>query len=1631
MNKPHSFTRKLCTSIILIVNGVIALMGQNLFISTYLENGSNKCIQLFNPTFNDITLTGSYDLRFYFNGGNTVTVNRLEGVIPARGTHTLCSGSLGVYSNESLGPAHNGNDGIVLEHNGNAIDIFGSTNCNPGTAWTVGGLTTENVILVRKPCVTGGNTSNSCNFASLGTEWVQYPPSSLGHLASHDFGLPDVSIQGPSALCDNPSITLSVQRGYQSYRWSTGNTTPSLIVTGAGNYTVTVTSSDGCQSVGSKRVNGASPPITASVINIRAVSCLPKEDGAFQIAASGGSGNFIYAWEGGETNSSFIDNVGAGTYDITITDGNGCTEEIPLSVGGPATIPLDVNFTGETCLGNQDGRINLTASGGSGQLQFSIDDAPFDDNTTFSNLAPDKYRVKVIDETGCGNQKEVIIEKGSRIVLGESIISQAKCLRDGGGQIILRPSGGELPYRARIGENPFQRSLVFSNLLGGTHIIELQDAKGCQKIIEQTINQGSDLDVIFTKEDATCMGLSDGSIGFEVTGGFGIIYHKIDDDIRPFFFIDSFDDLPVGKHRVTIGDSLFCEITEEFIIEENNPLQTTISTLPICEPNQTREIRASVEGGIAPYMFSLDSNTSTTTGIFDSVAIGVHEVTVRDSLGCSATDSIEITTTNPFEITAVNIKQDLCQVSAFGQIEILTNESTTQFSIDGFTFQTKATFDSLPPNNYSIIAKAGDCTDTTRINIEASTPLLIQCGQIQNVVPPNLANGRMTLSINSGTAPYEIFLTNQLIEERILTEDSIYIFGGLPIGSYTVNVMDSKGCISNCEFSIQEILCEFSTMATVNDVSCYGQADGSVSLDFQNGILPYEILWSDTIYENTFTINNLAAGMYDVTVVDQLGCLDSLSVEVEAPDPISIDIISSDSIICGNDAVLLTVAESFSTYNWSNGLSTPEIIVEEEGNYQLTVFDEQGCSAADTILILAFSQDTIRDIQYTCNPTEVGTIHSEETNRNGCTNLIITTIELAAKDTTLLFENTCDPALAGVSTTFWTNEFGCDSIVISTLIFQNLDTTFITRATCNPNQVGNSQRIEVNQYGCDSLIYVETILSEESILNRQTQFTCQAEEAGIDTTFFLTIDGCDSLVIVETRLNSSHHISFIEHTCDSSLTGIDTFLFTNQSLCDSVVEIQTVLAASPVTLLEGITCDSSKVGYERVVLTNQFGCDSIIEINTKLNFFEDCAISFSVTVPTICADDLTGEVEVQPLSGNPPFSYWLINVEGTDTLSKGQINEVNQSIVINDVSIGNYMLQMRNEENYHRQEEIMITRQNPITIQSTLSDYLGFQVSCNNASDGSINIIPENGKAPYHFQWENNENNPKRENLSAGHYYLTITDALDCQLTSDFVLNAPKRPEVDFIIRMACSEESTGAIELTNISNMVGDIEYSLGGTFFEPISNFPFVHENLTKGIYSFYFQDDNDCQVLQTFEIGQVEALQLELGNNIELRLGDSLQLSPNANFEIKNWIWQSAMPLDCMYCPTINVLPTHNTIIQLEAFDNNGCSATDQVTINISKESQVYLPNIFSPNNDGLNDYYRLYAGKAVTLINQLQIVDYEGRLLYQIVNRIPQEIQGWDGYFNGQKMNPAVFIVFAEVSLIDGSIEKYTQPFNLIE
>lgn len=210
--------------------------------------------------------------------------------------------------------------------------------------------------------------------------------------------------------------------------------------------------------------------------------------------------------------------------------------------------------------------------------------------------------------------------------------------------------------------------------------------------------------------------------------------------------------------------------------------------------------------------------------------------------------------------------------------------------------------------------------------------------------------------------------------------------------------------------------------------------------------------------------------------------------------------------------------------------------------------------------------------------------------------------------------------------------------------------------------------------------------------------------------------------------------------------------------------------------------------------------------------------------------------------------------------------------------------------------------------------------------------------------------------------------------------------------------------------------QYSLDGVNFQPSPRFL----DLAPGQYELTIVDRKGCMNVTIVDIMQPTLTSVNAGPDTTVDLGLSVILDAEifSDYFIDSIYWS---PLDsfltCTECLDPEIIPPGNTTYTITVVDENGCTATDEIQLLVNIVRPVFYPNVFSPNDDNINDFFNLSGGPAVEGIDFLKIFDRWGNLMYDGRPVINDQTQGWDGYFNGKQVNPGVYAWMADVRFID--------------
>jgi SprB repeat len=853
----------------------------------------------------------------------------------------------------------------------------------------------------------------------------------------------NVPLSPNQILCNgnnNGSITANPTGGTlpYTYLWSNGGTMQSISGLAPGTYSVIVTDANGCTKSNSSTIT--QPTAIELNTSFTNVSCNGGNNGTATVTATGGTGSYGYLWSNGGTTAT-INNLVVGTYNVTVTDANGCTKNTSVTITQPTALVISTSSTNVSCNGGNNGTATVFGTGGVGPYTHLWSTGAT--TQTISGLTAGTYSVTVTNANGCTKNTSVTITQPTALVISTSS-TNVSCNGGNNGTATVFGAGGVGPYTHLWSTGATTQTI--SGLTAGTYSVTVTDANGCTKNTSATINQPNLVVLNTTSTNVSCNGGNNGTATVSATGG-----------VTPYQYLwsngattSSINNLIAGTYNVTVTDANGCIKTTSVVITQPALIVLNTSFTNVsCNGGNNGAATVTPTGGVTPYQY-LWSNGGTTSTI-NNLVVGTYNVTVTDANGCTKNTSVTIT-----QPTALVISTSSTNVSCNGG----NNGTATVFGTGGVgpythlwsTGATTQTISGLTAGTYSVtVTDANGCTKNTSVTITQPTLVVLNTSSA-NVICNGGNNGTATVAATGGVTPYQYLWSNGATTPTI---------NNLVAGTYNVTVTDANGCVKTASVTItQPTLVVLNTSFT--NVSCNGGNNGAATVTPTGGVTPYQYLWSNGA--TTSSITNLIAGTYNVTVTDANGCIKTASVTITQPTTLVIS-TSSTNVSCnggnnGTATVFGTGGVGPYTHLWSNGATTQSISNLTAGTYSVTVTDANGCTKTTSVTI---NQPTLvvlntSSTNISCNGGNNGTATVAATGgvtpyqylwSNGATTSSINNLVAGTYNVTVTDANGCiknasvtlnNPALVTVN-------LGADKTLC-------LNQTHIVNGTTNINQVG-------------------------------------------------------------------------------------------------------------------------------------------------------------------------------------------------------------------------------------------------------------------------------------------------------------------------------------------------------------------------------------------------------------------------------------------------------------------------------------------------------------------------------------------------------------------------------------------------
>lgn len=1136
---------------------------------------------------------------------------------------------------------------------------------------------------------------------------------------------------------DDGAIDLTITGGISPYatQWTGpgayGATTEDISSLYAGIYTVAITDANGCTYSASHTVTQPGDLVATAIITTHpggyGVSCSGASDGAIDVTATGGTPPLFYFWQGPGGFTAITEDIGgvvAGSYDLTITDSNGCGQLMTWTITAPTPVNIGLNpsqfpdGSNIGCAGGANGSIDAIIAGGVApySIAWGGPGGALGITEDLTGLAAGTYVMDVIDALGCTASASITLVEPSPMVATASTGTypgggNVSCAGETDGSIDLEMTGGSLLYQITwTGPGGFaSNDEDLAGLAAGTYHVSVTDANGCVASASAVLNAPSPIvvDPVISQFSGgfaiDCNGNASGSIDAVVQGG-AVPWNYL--WTGPSGFTSTSQDLvgvPAGVYDLLVTDAAGCTATATATLSEPTPIDMTATVSDAgngfevgCAGNDG-SITLQVNGGAGPYIFdwsgsggfaSLDQDLS-------GLAAGTYGVTVVDVNGCEVQGTHVLEEAPELAATSV-ISGNVCDGLDDGSIDLSVSGGVLPYQITwsgpGAFSSTAEDIDGLVGGSYTAdIIDANGCSAQLSAVIAASAPiglgLYLSDYGLFNLPCFGDSSGTIEATITGGALPLDITWNGP----GGFGSDAPFL-SGLLAGDYALSIVDVNGCSLDTVITLTAPAAPLGATLSAalqpagTNLSCFGGSDGSVDMTVTGGVAPYDITWHGPPAESYYTedLAGVVAGLYDVVIADANGCTHSASITLSGPDSALATNVavgqyaggfntSCDGSSDGTIAVSVAGGSGGYLIDWSGpggyASAADSITGLGQGLYVLTVTDMNGCEAIDSIDVLAPEPLALvfdaplypGGSNISCNGASDGALELVVT--GGAPSYVLN----------------------------WSGPGGFSSVAdsLAGLIAGTYCADITDANGCTAQQ-------------CITLTEPATL----SVSASTTDEVCGGANGAID----MTVTG------------GSMPYAFAWNDGPST-------------------EDRPGLVA----------------GSYVVIVTDANGCASSLPVNVQGSA---SLAADAVVIDLVCAGSPDGAIDLTMLTGTTPYVFaW----------NDGSVSED-----LGGLAPGDYDVTVTDANGCSWSGSFNVGDGATIMAEGFVHAYAnGYNVSSAGASDGSISVSAAGGSAPYSYDWSNGATGAMITGLAPGPYSVVITDASGCNAMLAFELTGP------------------------------------------------------------------------------------------------------------------------------------------------------------------------------------------------------------------------------------------------------------------
>jgi hypothetical protein len=608
----------------------------------------------------------------------------------------------------------------------------------------------------------------------------------------------------------NGSIQLEATGGDGAFNFTVGNetNTDGIFELPAGIYEAEIADGSGCSATIDFTLEEPDA-LEIEVVAVSLLDCFRDSTAVLEVAGIGGTGPYTFQLPGHPANNTGIfEELPANSYEVLITDDNGCQTYTAVSITQPDPLLLASEVLAvPNCAEGELGVVQLQSSGGTAPYTFELNGL---ENTTglFEELEAGNYSVVVTDDSGCITETDIDIELEGALQVEATEIEMVACFGKETGSVQLDASGGFGPLTFFLNGTPSSGGF-FDNLESGLYQFTASDGGNCIGQLSVEIEQPDAISFFpeFLAE-ISCQGDENAAIQVEVSGG-----------VEPYEYIlgaetnqtGLFEQLAAGSYLLSIIDANGCQETQILDISEPDALEISSNQENIsCFGLNDGSLELEASGGQAPYTFVLDGQ-SNSNGLFFDLPAGDYPAHIEDANGCqTATTNLSLTQPDSITIDILDQSSVSCFEEMDGSIEVLASGGHEDFTyfLEGQS-NSSGVFEDLPAGVYTIEVLDGqNCENEIDITISEPSVLNGEILEVQEDMGNN--DGSITVEAEGGTTPYQYILDNG-------TPQNEGLFNNLAGGDYLVTVVDANGC-------------SWEILVTVGLINSAGEIDGSNSV---------------------------------------------------------------------------------------------------------------------------------------------------------------------------------------------------------------------------------------------------------------------------------------------------------------------------------------------------------------------------------------------------------------------------------------------------------------------------------------------------------------------------------------------------------------------------------------------------------------------------------------------------------------------------------------------------------------------------------------------------------------------------------------------------------------------------------